>query len=63
MVTLKLTASGQNITVFTSNGDKQGLNPDENNEIIIEGLGEGQGFTVDPGSTDRIVSVITEIVE
>lgn len=62
-MTKTITTTGQNITVYPSNGDKQGLNPDANNIIVITGLESGQGFTVDPNSTDKIVSVITEIVE
>lgn len=63
MVTLKLTSSGPDITVYPSNGDKQGLNPDSNNEIIITGLGVSQGYTVDPESTDRIVATVIQSVD
>jgi len=59
---LKLIVSGQNITVFVNNGDRAGHTPNENNEILLEGLSNNT-IEVDPGSTDKIVSVITEIVE
>lgn len=61
-MTIKLIVSGQNITVFVNNGDRQGHTPNENNEILLEGLTDNT-IEVDPGSTDRIVAVVTQTTE
>lgn len=59
---LKLIVSGQNITVFVNNGDRAGHTPNENNEILLEGLSYNT-IEVDPGSSDRIVAVVTQTTE
>ncbi len=56
---IKLITSGSNITVYTNNGDKQGLTP-VNNEILIENVGDCV-IEVDPNSTDKVVAVVTII--
>lgn len=55
---MTLTTSGQNITVYSDNGDKQGYTPDANNKIVFT---SGYHFTVDPSSTDKIIEIEVDI--